>query len=396
MFMYQKLNQYDVTLETFNSLKGKLPSFEPEITKITAFLGFDGYIDSLYSLVKNRIDSKEWTRMESMRTFGELLINISGSSGNIERVLKKKIFGGFAPNSSRAMNALGAYTYLIAALGIPKLSQLYKKQPNEEVYSIAEPGETLGLEFDDGKIMITDFAPILEINWNRIISNLSSSKLSSLIDKSQILGFGHWALIPNLNQIWQHFMSDLFPSLRNLKKKLFFVDIADIRKRKSTDIKNLIKILQEIETYMPVMLSVNDQEATLLSKIIGNVKEINPNKPNFKDFIEIGSVLNREIKISYFVIHSPHFATITTKEHHYWVTEGYTSKPRYTVGAGDHFHSGVALALSCSLTPPESILIGNALTAIFVRTGNSPSFNQLSQFIDRYMEYIENDLPNII
>ena len=394
--MYQKLNQYDVTLETFNSLKGKLPSFEPEITKITAFLGFDGYIDSLYSLVKNRIDSKEWTRMESMRTFGELLINISGSSGNIERVLKKKIFGGFAPNSSRAMNALGAYTYLIAALGIPKLSQLYKKQPNEEVYSIAEPGETLGLEFDDGKIMITDFAPILEINWNRIISNLSSSKLSSLIDKSQILGFGHWALIPNLNQIWQHFMSDLFPSLRNLKKKLFFADIADIRKRKSTDIKNLIKILQEIETYMPVMLSVNDQEATLLSKIIGNVKEINPNKPNFKDFIEIGSVLNREIKISYFVIHSPHFATITTKEHHYWVTEGYTSKPRYTVGAGDHFHSGVALALSCHLTPPESILIGNALTAIFVRTGNSPSFNQLSQFIDRYMEYIENDLPNII
>ncbi|MFX0009666.1 MAG: hypothetical protein ACFE9R_05075, partial [Candidatus Hermodarchaeota archaeon] len=228
------------------------------------------------------------------------------------------------------------------------------------------------------------------------ISNLSRSKLSNLIDKSQILGFGHWALIPNFNQIWQQFMSDLFPSLRNLKKKLFFVDIADIRKRNSTDIKKLIRILQEIETYMPVMLSVNDQEATLLSKIIDNVKEVNPNKPNFKDFIEMGSDLNREIKISYFVIHSPHFATITTKQSHYWVTEGYTSKPKYTVGAGDHFHSGVALALSCKLTPPESILVGNALTAIFVRTGNSPSFNQLTQFIDRYMEYIENDLPNII
>ena len=396
MFMYQKLNQYDITLETLNSIKEKLLNFKSELSKITAFLGFDGYIDSLYSLVKNRIDSKEWIRMESMKTFGELLINISGSSGNIERVLKKKIFGGFAPNTSRAMNALGSNTFLVGALGYPQLSSLYKRQPNEEAYSIAEPGETLGLEFDDGKIMITDFAPILDIDWNRIISNLSSSKLSSLIDKSRILGFGHWALIPHLNQIWRHFISDLFPSLGNLEKKLFFVDIADMRKRKSADIKDLIQILQEIDNYMPVMLSVNDQEATLLSKIIDNVKEINSNKPNFNDFIEAGSILNEEIKISYFVIHSPHFATITTKEHQYWVTEGYTSKPRYTVGGGDHFHSGVALALSCNLTPPESILIGNALTAIFVRTGNSPSFNQLSQFIDRYKEYIENDLPNII
>ena len=42
----------------------------------------------------------------------------------------------------------------------------------------------------------------------------------------------------------------------------------------------------------------------------------------------------------------------------------------------------------------EAILMGNALTAIFVRTGNSPNFNQLSQFISRYMEFIDNDNPN--
>jgi len=38
--------------------------------------------------------------------------------------------------------------------------------------------------------------------------------------------------------------------------------------------------------------------------------------------------------------------------------------------------------------------MGNALTAIFVRTGNSPNFNQLSQFISRYMKFIDNNNTN--
>ncbi|NHJ24674.1 MAG: hypothetical protein EAX89_08870 [Candidatus Lokiarchaeota archaeon] len=393
--MYNELNDYDVTLDSYNSIKSKLSNFKNELTKVTAFLGFDGYIDSLYSLVQNRINSKEWSRMESMKTFGELLINISGSSGNIERVLKKKIFGGFAPNTSRAMNALGAHTYLVGALGYPKVSELYKNHPHEESYSITEPGQTLGLEFDDGKIMITDFEPILGIDWQQIIEKISIDKLITLITKSKIMGFGHWALIPNLNHIWKHFLSDLFPSVTNLEKKLFFVDIADIRKRKSLDIKELIELLQTIDTQVPVFLSVNDQEASLLSKNLKNVKDINPNKPNFNDYIEGGLHLNNEINLSYLVIHSPHFATITTKDNHYWITEGYTSRPQYTVGAGDHFHSGVALGLSCKLTPSESVLIGNALTAIFVRTGLSPNFNLLSKFLFKYIDYILEDNPNI-
>ena len=72
--MYHKLNQYDVTLETYNVIKEKLLNFKSDLSKITAFLGFDGYIDSLYSLVEYRTDSKEWKRLDSMKKFGELLI----------------------------------------------------------------------------------------------------------------------------------------------------------------------------------------------------------------------------------------------------------------------------------------------------------------------------------
>ena len=392
--MYKKLNDYDVTLETLDSITKKLETVQTRIIKKSCFLGFDGYVDSLYSLVQSRMSAKKWTRMESMKSFGELLIDVAGSSANIERVLKKRIFGGFAPNTCRALNAFGVKIYLIAALGHPKLNEFYFQLPEVESIPISNPGQTLGLEFDDGKVMITDFTPILNIDWKMLMDNVKLGKLIKIIEASDIIGFGHWALIPNLNDIWQHFLDELFPSISNLKEKIFFVDIADIRKRSRQDLLDLVKILQKIDQLVPVMLSANDLEAHFLSKVLDNVKTFAPYQENSTDYIDGGKRLNTEMNLSYLVIHSPHFATISTVEDHYWITEGFTSKPKFTVGAGDYFHSGTVLGLSCGLTPPEAILMGNALTAIFVRTGNSPNFNQLSQFISRYMEFIENDNPN--
>ncbi len=392
--MYRKLNSYDVTLKALETIKNNLNSFKSAVINKSCFLGFDGYIDSLYSLVQSRNSAKKWTRMNSMKQFGELLVDVAGSSANIERVLKKRIFGGFAPNTSRALSALGVKIFLVAALGIPNMNDFYKEQEGVESISISNPGETLGLEFDDGKVMITDFAPILNIDWSTILKSVKREHLIQRLEKSNIMGFGHWALIPNLNDIWQHFLDDLFPSISNLKEKIFFVDIADIRKRSRQDLLDLVKILQKIDQQVPVMLSANDLEAYFLSKVLDKVKTFSSYQENSTDYIDGGKRLNTEINLSYLVIHSPHFATISTVEDHYWITEGFTSKPKFTVGAGDYFHSGTVLALSCNLTPPEAILMGNALAAIFVRTGNSPNFNQLSQFISRYIEFIDNDNLN--
>ena len=263
-----------------------------------------------------------------------------------------------------------------------------------EHYSISNPGQTLGLEFDDGKVMITDFEPILKISWQTIKDKVPKDKLVEMINQSDVIGFGHWALIPNMNKIWIHFLSDLFPLVSKLKEKLFFVDIADIRKRSKQDVKDLITLLQKIDEQIPVMLSANDQEAIELSKAFKNIKDIDPHKNNFADFIDGGKRINKIANLSYLVFHSPHFATISTANNHYWITEGFTSKPKYTVAAGDYFHSGTALGLICGLTPPESILLGNALTAIFVRTGFPPNFIDLIEFLQRYLTFIENDIPN--
>ncbi|MFX1498383.1 MAG: PfkB family carbohydrate kinase [Promethearchaeota archaeon] len=392
--MVKKHNNYDVTLDTLKLIKSKLKSLEHLFNSKSCFLGFDGYVDSLYDLVQERINKKEWLRMESMRTFGELALNVSGSSANVERVLKKRIFGGFAPNTSRALSAFNVKIYLVAALGYPTLSEHYKQGLNVKFFPIANPGETVALEFNDGKIMITDFENIYNINWDSLMVRVPQDQLIEIINNSNILGFGHWALVPSLNDIWNNLIKNILPNINDLNKKLFFVDIADIKKRKVEDIIEMGKILQKVNEHIPVILCANDQEAKKLSEVFLKVEIIDTSKRNFKDFVELGKKLNNVLKLSAFVIHSPHFATISTLDEHFWVTEAYTSRPKFTTGAGDHFHSGTILGLSCGLTPAEAILIGNALAAIFVRTGNSPNFSLLMKFIYRYEEFLEDDITD--
>ncbi|MHA1871102.1 MAG: PfkB family carbohydrate kinase [Promethearchaeota archaeon] len=397
---YSAMNEYDVTNRAVASLKQKYPGLKDVIKEKTVFLGFDGYIDSLYSLVRIREDATHFTPMESMKEFADRILEAAGSSCNIERVLKKEIAGGFGPNTGRAISHLGASVILVGAFGYPHLHNEFKEYPkNVKLYSVQNYGRTAGFEFNDGKVMTTYFGPINELTWDLILSRLPRDQLIDLIEKSNAIGQGHWALVPNMSSYWQHFIEDIFPSISNIKDKLFMVDVADLKKRKHADINNMIKLLQKIEDFMPTVLSMNDRETKDISEVITaedsefKSEHLKPIK-NRDDYIEFNKNLNDVLGLSYIVTHDPHFATITTKTGHFWVTEGYTSTPRFTTAAGDHFNGGVMLGLTLGLKPEEAITLGNAYTAAFVRTGISANFDQLYNFIQKYIYYILNDDPD--
>ena len=394
---FHKKNKFDVTFETLNSVIKKIMGFKQNLSSKTSFLGFDGYIDSLYFLVKSRKDALNFQKMKKMNEFAEFVSKVAGSSGNIERILKKKTSGGFAPNTAKALNTLGIKINLVAAMGYPNIYDVFTSLSSKEsinAISFSNPGETLGLEFHDGKVLLPDFSNIIKLNWELIKDRVGLNTLIFLMNHSNILGFGHWSSIPRFNEIWENIVNEVLPNINNSQEKILFTDLADIKKRSTYDIKKMIKLLKKINEYIPVLLSLNDQEAVDITKNLDHVATIDPSKKNFKDYFDVGKRMNQELNLSYLVIHSPHFATISlSNEEHYWVTEGFTSKPKYTTGAGEYFHSGTIAALSCEMSPNESILIGNALTAIFVRTGSPPTFDKLKEYIFDYMSYIEEDKP---
>ena len=66
--------------------------------------------------------------------------------------------------------------------------------------------------------------------------------------------------MPYMNNFWEHLIADIFPKLTDSKSKYFFVDPADLQKRNSEDIHQMLSLLGQINEFIPVILSVNDKD----------------------------------------------------------------------------------------------------------------------------------------
>ena len=386
----------DATWTALDSVKAKFEdhdALQSNFNNVKICVGVDGYVDSLYSLVSKRNSVDDFSIMESMAEFGTKVNDTAGSSCNVERVLKKLIGGGFGPNIARALATIGAKVDLIGCLGKP--DDVFTSSLPESVtfHSLADPGATCGLEFNDGKVMLTDFANINNVTWDLIQSKIGKDQLIELFDKVDAIGQGHWSLVPHLNDIWAAFISEVFPSL-STKDRIFFVDPADMTKRSAEHINDMIAQLEAINQVpgMKVVLSANDKEAIQISKAT-SACEIN----EFEDYYTAGEMMMAKFGINALIIHHPQFATISTKEDSWHVKEGVTSKPRFTTAAGDHFNGGLLISMASGLfTPVETLIVANVCTAYFVRTGISPSLELLSTFISNYKTYVDEDIDTIV
>nr|MDO8111139.1 PfkB family carbohydrate kinase [Candidatus Sigynarchaeota archaeon] len=387
----------DATWAALDRVKQKFmdrKALQTKFKNIQICVGVDGYIDSLYSLVAKRDSVDQFAIMPSMVDFGKKVNDTAGSSCNVERVLKKLIGGGFGPNIARALATLGAKIDLIGCVGKP--DEVFTKSLPSTVsfYSLADPGATCALEFNDGKVMLTDFANINNVTWDLIKKKVGKDKLIDLFNKADAIGQGHWSLVPHLNEIWAAWIKEVFPSLKT-KDRTFFVDPADMTKRSPQHIAEMMKQLEAINQIkgMKVVVSLNDKEAIQVTKAIPAAGKID----TFQDYYTAGEKMMKHFNINGLIIHHPQFATISTKKESWHVKEGYTTKPRFTTAAGDHFNGGALIALASGLfNLDEAIIIANACTAHFVRTGISPDLDLLGNFITKYKKYVDEDIDIIV
>ena len=179
--MYKKLNEYDITLESHKSIIKKFNYLKEYIPKNRCFLGWDGFIDHLYTVIQSRESLNKWTPIDHMKNFGNLIKKVAGSSIGIEMILKRRVIGGFTSNVCKGMNTLGINITLASAWGYTNQLAIFKdflkKRESIDANSFTEPGITMGLEFNDGKIMLNNVESILKINWGIITERIGIENL---------------------------------------------------------------------------------------------------------------------------------------------------------------------------------------------------------------------------
>lgn len=327
--------------------------------------------------------------MEKIAEWAERIAQSAGSSASMERIVKQISVGGFTCNVGKALSTLcgkAQNVHLIGAFGLPTMHQIFQEQLVDfyqcTPFSVSNPGYTDAYEFADGKIMVVSFENINRLDWNQIVANTGQDFLIEEFDKSQLWGIGYWSSSPHMSEIFEAMQTKIFPNLsHSARSKYLILDLSDLRKKPQTQLAELKSLLPKFEEYVQVVLLLNDRELEDLGTALNGKANREP--------LALTQMIQKKLNLSFIMSHGPRLATLVSKKAESLVLNAFTTAPRFTTSAGDHFTAGVAYAL-LTKAPIEAIpLFGNCAASFFVRKGTSPSAPELHQFLVDYTKLIE-------
>jgi hypothetical protein len=354
-------------------------------------IGFDGFVDEILHVVAQRKNADSYTRMSSIREYGEKIVAAAGLSTNIEMVQVKEKLGGNGPILGHALGTYGAKVTCIGSLGYPNIHPVFEPMRQHcHLISISEPGLTDALEFDDGKIIVGKHQSLKNIHWDNILNFVGKERLVDLLKSSKLIGFENWTMLPHMSGIWKGLLKEVMPDVgvHNHEKYVFF-DLCDPEKRTQEDILEALDLIRKFTRYFKVILGLNFREAILIAKVLG-FQGYDPNASKDVDLEKLVKLLAQTLEIYSVVVHPTTEAATVIGGVYCHVKGPYTPKPKLTTGAGDNFNAGFCLGQILDLEPQQSILLGVATSGFYVRNAKSPTLEEVISFLK---DWSQDGLP---
>jgi len=238
-------------------------------------------------------------------------------------------------------------------------------EPSSAAITVGEPGICSILEFDDGKIMMPYLENLLHCDWNQIKTVLDkSAEAKHIFDGVQIAAWGYWSNIPDFDNILRNLVHSYLGSVNRM-----FFDFANINKKSVNALKETLNIMRELNTGIPMTLSLNEHEGELMLK--------------YYDAEDL-QTLQSKIGIDEIIIHTPAEALIATANEGFTsVAQDYVDNPIRTSGAGDAFNGGYIAASLGNLDVESRLRVANASTNFYLKHAMPPTIAQLSEYFEK-------------
>jgi sugar/nucleoside kinase (ribokinase family) len=345
-----------------------------DASRMTAFVGLDGFIDEILHVVDKRENAESYQRLPTIAKLAERLAAAAGKSANVEIVNQVTKLGGNGPIMANALASFGLKVTYLGVLGYPNLHPIFADFARRaEVYSIANPGTTDALEFEDGKIMMGKHTSLKEVTWANIQSRFGRDRFHEKFGASDLVSFVNWTMLPYMSQVWEAILKEVCPSLTSPRRTLFF-DLADPEKRTREDILWALDLIGQFEKHFNVILGLNEKEA----HEIGHVFGLKPADDTREGLAQFSLQVAARLKAGTLVVHPVTYALAVSGGKVDVVQGPFTAKPLITTGAGDHFNSGFCLGRLLGLDNRMSLLTGVMTSGFYVRSGQSPSIPQVA------------------
>ncbi len=352
----------------------ELIAAKDRVGQMTAFIGLDGFVDDILHVVDKRESAEKYQRLPLISRLAGRLEAAAGKSTNLELVSQMTKLGGNGPIMANALASFGLKVTYVGTLGYPNLHPVFAEfAKRAEVHSIAEPGYTDALEFDDGKVMIGKHQSLKQMNWENIQSRFGRAQFAAKLAEASLVGFVNWTMLPYMSQIWRAVLKEICPSLNTQRRKLF-IDLADPEKRTREDVLGALELVAAFQKYFDVILGLNEKESQEIGTHLGL-----PTKDHTPDGLrKLSQAIHQRVQVDTVVIHPTAYALASGPEGTALVEGPFTPKPKITTGAGDHFNSGFCLGKLVGLQTEKCLLAGVATSGFYVRTGQSPSVTDLA------------------
>src|SRR5437667_3554645 len=237
--------------------------------RLSAFIGLDGFVDEILHVVDKRQSAAKYSRLATIEQMADRLAAAAGRSTNLELVGQLTKLGGNGPIMANALASFGLKVAYLGTLGYPNLHPVFADfAKRAEVYSIAEPGYTDALEFEDGKIMLGKHQSLKQMNWENIRARFGAEKFRAKFTSADLVGFVNWTMLTGMSAIWAAVLKEICPSLKGPRRKLF-IDLADPEKRTSEDILRALELISAFQKHFDVTLGLNEKEGYEIGQNLG-------------------------------------------------------------------------------------------------------------------------------
>ena len=358
--------------EKFSSLIEYLKEQANNLRNKKVVVGFDGFIDSIVRVIKTK-GEQQLNFFSSTVEFGNYVLEKSGSSFGLEMDVAQEKIGGNMPITAMAMSKLGADVTCIGALGYPAINPLFNELANNcTCYTLAEPGTATALEFNDGKIILSQMKQLNEVQWNTIKEIIGLDKLIDIFNSSHLYALLNWSEVAASSNILKGLLKDVLPNCIN--NKIAFFDLCDCSQRTDADIHEMLLLLKEFSKHCEVILSLNKNESRRIYEVLFNEKYIG----NFED---IGTFIQQSLSLNAVVLHTSAFSIGYTKNNNYKASTFFIAQPLISTGAGDNFNAGFIIATLLDLSIKERLVFANATASLYMQNGISATIQETIEFL---------------
>ncbi len=249
----------ETTATLLLELRDKLKKLQKDKPLFRAFVGFDGFVDRIQKVVKNKHSEKD-EYFSTINEFTDHLKSFSGISGQVELITEKIKMGGNAPILSNTLAGMNVSTTCLGAMGFPLIHPVFEEMNSScKVISVSPPGISNALEFNDGKIIISELEMLAAYNWNHIKKACNINEIKGIAEEATLFAFVDWANLPHATDIWQRFLRSVIKPMPE-RKRFFLFDLCDPSKKSTQHIDEVLDLISDFSAYGSVTLGLNENE----------------------------------------------------------------------------------------------------------------------------------------